>query len=383
MVWVLGIAFFFEFGDINTFSYAAPAIINEWHLSIARISFIVSATFFGMFVGAVTGGWFSDQVGRRKALIWTAMLYSAFSLLNAFVWNPMGLFVTRLLTGIGLSAMTVVGITYISEMFPATKRGAYQGWIMTAGLLGIPVTAYTARFCIPLAPWGWRLVFIWGSFGALAALFARRLEESPRWSENHGRQAEAEQVLERIEERIRSDHGALPPPQEKVLPRVRSRAYRELFSPIHLRQTIVLIVAWICQTLGFYGFMAWVPTLLVAHGFSLVHSLAWSSAISIGAVPGALIAALISDRWERKWLITAVALAIAAVEIAIRLNGSKPALSSFSVSGRDVSANVRAIAGATHAGSVPHGNSEFRGRARIWHRAAGKRFRAVAHRVFV
>ena len=73
----------------------------------------------------------------------------------------------------------------------------------------------------------------------------------------------------------------------------------------------MLLLTWICQTLGFYGFTAWVPTLLAAHGFSLVHSLAWSSAISLGAVPGALIAALISDRWNRKWLITIVSLLIA------------------------------------------------------------------------
>jgi MFS transporter, putative metabolite:H+ symporter len=55
-----------------------------------------------------------------------------------------------------------------------------------------------------------------------------------------------------------------------------------------------------------------VPTLLVAHGFSLVHSLTWSSAMSLATVPGAGLAALISDRWDRKWLIILVALLIAA-----------------------------------------------------------------------
>ena len=68
---------------------------------------------------------------------------------------------------------------------------------------------------------------------------------------------------------------------------------------------------WMAQTLGFHGFTAWVPTLLVAHGFSLVKSLAWSSAMSIGTIPGAFIAAMISDRWDRKWLIPGVALLIA------------------------------------------------------------------------
>ena len=181
IMWLLGFVFFFELGDINSFSFAAPAIRIGWHLSLQTIGFITSATFVGMFVGATTGGWFSDRLGRKRALILTTVWYAGFSLLNALVWEPIGLFITRLLTGVGLSAMTVVGMTYISEMFPACRRGAYQGWTMMIGLFGIPATAYVARFCIPLGAWGWRLVFVWGSLGILFRLLASRLEESPRW----------------------------------------------------------------------------------------------------------------------------------------------------------------------------------------------------------
>jgi predicted MFS family arabinose efflux permease len=136
ITWLLGFVFFFELGDINTFSFAAPALLKAWHLSVSTISVIVSATFLGMFVGATTGGWFSDRVGRKRALVVTVAWYSAFSMLNACVWDTKGLFVARLLTGVGLSAMTVVAITYVSEMFPARWRGTYQGWIMTIGLIG-------------------------------------------------------------------------------------------------------------------------------------------------------------------------------------------------------------------------------------------------------
>ena len=71
------------------------------------------------------------------------------------------------------------------------------------------------------------------------------------------------------------------------------------------------MTVWMCQTLGFYGFMSWVPTLLAEHGFSIVRSLEQSSAMSIGAVPGAWIASRLSDRWERKSLIAIVAVVIA------------------------------------------------------------------------
>jgi MFS transporter, putative metabolite:H+ symporter len=310
-MWLLGFVFFAELGGINTFSFAAPAILKAWNLSIDTVAVIVSATFIGMFLGATTGGWFSDRVGRKRALVLTTLWFSGFSLLNAFAWGPAGIFLARLLTGVGLSAMTVVGITYVCEIFPASRRGAYQGWIMTVGLMGIPVTAYVARFCIPIAPWGWRLVFVWGALGLLFPLFAHRLEESPRWYENRGLLHEADAVLERIENRARAEFGTLAPVAATIQTAERRGGYAQLIAPAHLHRTIMLVTAWICQTLGFYGFTAWVPTLLVAHGFSLVKSLTWSSLISVGAVPGALIAALISDRWDRKWWLTVVALVIA------------------------------------------------------------------------
>jgi MFS transporter, putative metabolite:H+ symporter len=308
MMWLLGFVFFFELADLNTFSFAAPAIRSEWHLSISTIGFITSATFVGMFIGSTTGGWFSDRVGRKRALIFTTIWYAAFSLLNAFVGGPITLFLARLLTGLGLSAMTVVGITYVSEMFPAKQRGAYQGWILMIALFGIPATAYVARFCVPVAAWGWRLVFMWGSLGILFPLFASRLEESPRWYENHSRPDEADAVLDRIEKSAENEIGFLSPTPASMQKVSRNVGYSELVAPAYLPYTVMLVFTWICQTLGFYGFSSWGPTLLAEHGFSIVQSLAWSSAIWLGAKSGGVVAALISDRWERKWLIPVVAL---------------------------------------------------------------------------
>jgi putative MFS transporter len=312
LVKLLGYVFFFELGDLNSFAFAAPAIRQAWHLSIATIGRITAASFVGMFVGATTAGWISDRIGRKRALIATTVWYSVFSLLNAFAWDVTGLFVTRLLTGVGLSAMTVVAITYISEMFPASRRGTYQAWIMTIGLCGIPVTAYVARFIVPMAPWGWRAVFIWGSLGLLFPLFAQQLEESPRWYESHGRIAEAEEVLARMERQVERETGRLLPPAAIALaaPSIQRGGFGALAATGSLRRLALLVAVWTCQTLGFYGFNSWVPTLLTEHGFSIVRSLEQSSVMQIGAVPGAWIAASISDRWERKTLIAVTALLI-------------------------------------------------------------------------
>src|ERR1051326_2441153 len=106
---LLAFCFFFELGDINPFAFSAPAIRAQWGVSIGTIGFITSGTFFGMFLGAATGGWFADRVGRRRALIISVAWFSLFSLLNAVAWEPYGLFAARLLTGIGLLGVTPLG----------------------------------------------------------------------------------------------------------------------------------------------------------------------------------------------------------------------------------------------------------------------------------
>ena len=184
--------------------------------------------------------------------------------------GPAALFVTCFLIGAGLSSTTVVGITYISEMFPAKRRGAYQGWIVTVGLCGVPATAYVARYCIPMGAWGWRLVYVWIALGLLFVFFTRWLEESPRWYENHGRFAEADAVLDRIEARVKAEAGSLPPVPDSIPTVSRRGRYVELFAPAYLPRTVILILTWIGEAVGLYSFESWVPVLLVAHGFSLV-----------------------------------------------------------------------------------------------------------------
>jgi putative MFS transporter len=318
---LLAYVFFFELGDLNSFAYAAPALRQQWQLSIGTIATITSASFVGMFIGAMTAGAISDHLGRKRALMLTTLWYSSMSLLNACAWSVPSLFAARLLTGVGLSGMTVVAMTYIGEMFPSRVRGAFQARILMLGLIGIPATAYVARFAVPQTAWGWRVIFVWGALAIFFPLFARRLEESPRWLERRERYDEAEQGLARIE---RESNKGLARPENLVGlkgpvpsrspfgPGEKSIGITGLIRSGAGGRTLLLISVWFCQTLGFYGFNAWVPTLLAEQGFSIVRTLEQSSAISIGAVPGAWIASLIADRWERKFLIALVAVLVGA-----------------------------------------------------------------------
>lgn len=312
----IAFAFFFELADLNTFAYAATGLKKYLGMSVGTIANITSASFAGMFIGAAVGGRVADRLGRRRALIWSVLWFSAFSLLNAVAWNAASMAVARLLTGIGLSAMTVIAITYLSETMPRSHRGRMQGAALAMGLAGIPVMAFFARGVVPTGPDGWRFVFVFGAAGAAAVILIARLPESPRWLLTHGRPDAAETALTTIEADVSKDAGPLPPPG--IAPAEVSAEHdpRALFRGGLARRTWMLLAAWIFQTLGFYGFTSWVPVLLASHGFSLTKSLTFSALTTIGAIPGALCAWPVSDRFRRKAPCVAVSVLIAACGLA-------------------------------------------------------------------
>jgi MFS family permease len=124
-----------------------------------------------------------------------------------------------------------------------------------------------------------------------------------------------------------------------------------MFARAYLARTLMLIGVYIFQTLGIYGFLAWVPTLLADHGFKLSNSLFSVTMMDIGAPIGALIAALISDRWERKYMITITALVIAFFGVMYGLSSRMAVIVIF---GTDAANNVRILYG----GSVKSDNAK-------------------------
>jgi putative MFS transporter len=312
LLFILAIPLFFDVGDIFTFSNAAPALIKYWDITNGQIALATSAGFLGMAIGGTLGGILADRIGRVRAMMLFTAIFSVFSLATGFAISVPMLVVLRFLTGLGIASATVSVITYIAELYPAAVRGRWQGWAMVIALSGITATSWVARLVIPMGENGWRWIFVWGAFGLPFLLLARHMNESPRWLMRVGRVHEAEGSLHRIEAAVEAWNGLLlEPPPQPPRPATPTLGWSALFSPSYIRPTLSLCSIWFFQTIGFYGFMSWVPTLLARQGFEMVHSLNYITLINLGALPGALFAVFLSDRWERKYSIAGVALAIA------------------------------------------------------------------------
>ncbi len=84
----------------------------------------------------------------------------------------------------------------------------------------------------------------------------------------------------------------------------------DMWATPYRKRTVMLCIFNFFQTIGFYGFANWVPTLLLKQGVTLTNSLLYSAFIAISAPIGPIIGLFIGDRFERKTMIVGSATAI-------------------------------------------------------------------------
>jgi putative MFS transporter len=303
---------------LNKAGYFTPESLGVFNIlgpiGVAGIGTFVFALFAGLFVGAICLGHVADHYGRRTVFTFSLVWYSVTTAIMAFQSSGFGVDLWRFIAGIGIGVELVTIDTYVAELVPRTHRGRAFAFNQFFQFLAVPIMAFIAYLLVPQAPFGfdgWRWVVLIGSAGAIVIWFIRLgLPESPRWLARHGRLAEAEAVTAAIEAKVAADVGTLPPVGAAAPEEEGEGTFAEIWQPPYDKRAIVLSVFNFFQTFGYYGFAAWVPTLLIAKGITITTSLLYSFVIAIANPVGPLLCTLIADKIERKWQVCLGAIGI-------------------------------------------------------------------------
>ncbi len=345
LVTLLSLGGMFEFYDLFMTGYVIPGLVKAGLLANVAVgiftgpALFVASTFAGLFVGTFVFGFVADKYGRRSIFTFSLLFYCAATLIMAFQNSGLGVCAWRLIAGIGIGVELVTIDTYIAELVPKHVRGRAFAYNQTIQFAVVPIVALLAYILVPTAPFGvdgWRWVVMIGSLGALFVWLLRRgVPESPRWLLQQGRIAEAEAVTAAIETKVVVDllGVPLPTPSTHAVDRpVAMGSFTEIWAPIYRTRTLMLMVFQFFQTFGFYGFAAWVPTLIAQQvGINLSSSLLYSFIIAIANPFGPLLAMSFADRFERKWQLVAAAFGVGVFGILFSLQTTMMLLIVFGV----------------------------------------------------
>jgi MFS family permease len=196
-------------------------------LSTAGVGFAGALYVAGACLGALLFGHLTDRYGRKRLFLVTLCLYMLACVGTAFAFEPWWFFVFRFLTGLGIGGEYSAINTAIDELIPARNRGRVDIAINGSFWVGAAIGGLAALLFLDTSLFapdvGWRLAFGVGAVLAFGILLVRRhVPESPRWLFIHGREEEAERIVDQIEAEVRAETGQeLPEPGDAVVIRQR------------------------------------------------------------------------------------------------------------------------------------------------------------------
>ncbi|MFP1728191.1 MFS transporter [Lonsdalea quercina] len=313
---LLSLGGFFELYDLFQTAYISSGLVAEhiFHMGkeglfhITDQASFASATFLGLFVGASLLAPWADRLGRKMTFMYALAWYGALSFLMAMQSSAEGVILCRFLVGIGLGIELVTIDAYLSEWMPTSLRSKAFAFAFFIQFLSVPTVALMSWWLVPHAFFeisGWRWVVIAGAACSVVIWVLRKnLPESARWLAQQGRHDEAHQVLCDMEQRCgmtpQSHYVHAENTAQEPAPRGK---FRDIWAPEYRQRTLMLVAMNFFQSIGFFGFGNWLPSLLSGQGAGVTQSLFYAFFITLAYPIGCLLCSLYIGRFEHKWQI--------------------------------------------------------------------------------
>jgi MFS transporter, putative metabolite:H+ symporter len=279
---------------------------------------LLSSVYIGAVFGAPLLGWIAERHGRKRLLSIALLLLALTSTAAAFSRDALWLTVARGLSGLALGAFPPLMFAYLTDILPARRRGTCLMLVVALASLGAPLGLLLLRAAQASQPFGidaWRLALLCGGTGAaITALFVHRLFESPRWLWLRGRDREAEAIVNALAASpVVARAAASSPAAAGGVDSAAARAATTLepvSRPLGPAGLARLALVYVLSPWSTVVFPLLIGAALVERGLGLQQSLLFVAVSSFGPALGALLAAPILDRLERRTVLCVAGLAM-------------------------------------------------------------------------
>ncbi|KFP43695.1 Synaptic vesicle glycoprotein 2B, partial [Chlamydotis macqueenii] len=305
LFFVLGLALMADGVEVFVVGFVLPSAEKDMCLSSSNKGMLGLIVYLGMMVGAVTLGGLADKLGRKKCLIISLSINSAFAFLSSFVQGYGFFLFCRLISGLGIGGSLPIVFAYFSEFLSREKRGEHLSWLCMFWMIGGIYASAMAWSIIPHYGWGfsmgtkyhfhsWRVFVLVCSLPCIASLVALKfMPESPRFLLEIGKHDEAWMILKQVHdtnmrakgepERVFTVSYIKTPKQVDEFIEIQSSTgtwyqrwlvritttFKQVWDNVlycltaqYRMNTLMLAVVWFTMALSYYGLIVWFPDMI-------------------------------------------------------------------------------------------------------------------------
>lgn len=188
--------------DIAIITGAGPFITHAFNLGDLGLGWAFSSLLFGCVIGSAFAGKLADRYGRKRLLIFVALLFASTSIAAASAASFNGFVAARFIGGLAVGGVSLISPMYVAEVAPPTIRGRLGTLYQMSIVTGI-IVSYGINYLLrDVGANNWRWMFLTGVVPSVVFLaFVVLAPETPRFLTMAGRPQEALAVLQRITDR--------------------------------------------------------------------------------------------------------------------------------------------------------------------------------------
>jgi sugar phosphate permease len=223
---------------------AAAGLAASLHITQARSSLLAAAFFLGYFIFQVPGTAYAQRTSSKRLIFWALFCWGIFAGLTGVIRNFALLLADRLLLGVAESVILPTMLILLASWFTKAERSRANALC----ILGNPVTLLwmSALTGYLINAVGWQRAFVIEGAPSIVWAFAwiALVDDKPadaEWLDAGDRDALAAQLAR----------------EQSVIPTVANLG-RALRTPA----VVMLSLTYFLWSLGLYGFVLWLPTIV-------------------------------------------------------------------------------------------------------------------------
>ncbi|MCM2532055.1 MFS transporter [Neobacillus pocheonensis] len=258
---------------------AAAGLAKDLHITPGISSLLGSLFFLGYFFFQIPGAHYAERKSAKILIFWSLILWGILASATGLITNIKILFVIRFALGVVESAVMPAMLVFLSHWFTKAERSRANTFL----ILGNPATVLWMSIASGylLKAFGWRWMFILEGLPAViwAFIWWKIVNDKPKdvkWL--------SDQEKMDLEQQMEKEQEGLTPVKN----------YGEAFKS---KPVILLSIQYALWSIGVYGFVMWLPSIIKAAPNMGIVETGWLSSVPyILAVILMLVASYFSDK---------------------------------------------------------------------------------------